>query len=69
MVEERKLAEEGKYESPVWETIEDTHKCYNENLDHLLDTVNENDAVFIASHNMETVERAMKKIQDRNIKD
>jgi proline dehydrogenase len=32
MNEERTLAQQGSYESPVHETIEDTHKCYNGNL-------------------------------------
>ena len=32
MNEERDLAKQGNYESPVHETIEDTHKCYNGNL-------------------------------------
>jgi proline dehydrogenase len=29
MNEERELAQKGNYESPVWDSIEDTHKCYN----------------------------------------
>ena len=29
MNEERRLAEKENKESPVWETIEDTHLCYN----------------------------------------
>jgi len=32
MNEERRLANENKYESPIWESIEDTHKCYNDNM-------------------------------------
>lgn len=30
MNEERKLAEEGGYSSPVWDSIEETHECYDE---------------------------------------
>ena len=30
MNEERRLAEEGGYSSPVWDSIEETHECYNE---------------------------------------
>lgn len=32
MSEERALALENNYESPVWETMEDTHKCYDSNV-------------------------------------
>lgn len=32
MNEERKLAEAHGYESPVWDSIEETHKCYNNNV-------------------------------------
>jgi proline dehydrogenase len=32
MNEERKLAAENNYESPVWDSLEDTHNCYNTNL-------------------------------------
>lgn len=36
MMEERRLASEKGYESPVFDTIEETHKCYNSNLEHVL---------------------------------
>ena len=36
MNEERKVAEKAKVESPVWESIEATHKCYNSNLELIL---------------------------------
>lgn len=39
MVEERKLA--GK-ESPVWDTIEETHKCYNTCMTKIIDELDEN---------------------------
>jgi proline dehydrogenase len=32
MNEERHLAQVGSYESPVHNTIDDTHTCYNNNL-------------------------------------
>jgi proline dehydrogenase len=32
MIEERSLAKDGGYESPIQETIEDTHTCYNTNM-------------------------------------
>lgn len=37
MEEERKLANENYYPSPVWDTIEDTHTCYNQNVAHILE--------------------------------
>ena len=36
MNEERELASEQGKESPVWDTIEETHKCYNENMAHII---------------------------------
>lgn len=69
MIEERKLAEEGGYESPVWDTIEETHKCYNNNLLEILRELGPNDCLFIATHNADTVELAKKAIVERNIKD
>ena len=32
MNEERNLAKENHYESPIWDSLEETHDCYNENL-------------------------------------
>lgn len=36
MNEERDLAQKYGYESPVWDTIDETHKCYNDNVDHVI---------------------------------
>jgi len=51
MNEERKLAEENGFESPVWDTLEDTHSCYNECLTFALENVQANSIIFVASHN------------------
>ena len=64
MNEEIELSKQHGYDPPVWENIEATHKCYNENLNLLLDNLRENDALFIASHNTETVAMAMKKVKE-----
>jgi proline dehydrogenase len=32
MTEERELAAKAGKESPIWDTLEDTHKCYNTNV-------------------------------------
>ena len=39
--EERRLAEKGKYQSPCWDTLEETHTNYNKNLDFLIREVEE----------------------------
>jgi len=39
MNEERRLAKENNYESPVWDTIEDTHKNYNRNLQLIIENL------------------------------
>jgi proline dehydrogenase len=58
MNEERTLARQGGYESPVHETIEDTHNCYNTNLRILTASFKPNDRIFVGSHNLESVELA-----------
>ena len=67
MNEERALAEEKGCESPVWDTIEETHNCYNSNLEKILRNVEGNDCVFVASHNQDSVEVAKKVIKERKI--
>jgi hypothetical protein len=51
MNEERVLAKTLGYESPVWDTIEETHKCYNANMLLLFDNIKKEEAMFVASHN------------------
>ena len=58
MNEERRLAEANKYESPVHDTIENTHKCYNTNLKLIISNLRPQDRLFIGSHNVESVELA-----------
>ena len=36
MNEERKLAEEQNIESPVWDSVEETHKCYNDCVENIV---------------------------------
>lgn len=56
MVSERKLAAEQGRESPVRDTIEDTHASYNRNIELLM--LDPNAEVMIASHNRESCENA-----------
>lgn len=69
MNEERELAHKGNYESPVWDTIEDTHKCYNQNMEHIIKNMTKNDMLFVASHNVDTIELAKRLIVERDLKD
>ena len=59
MNEERELAAEQGTESPVWDTIEETHKCYNTNLEYIMRQMKSTDRVFVASHNKDTCDLAM----------
>jgi len=63
MNEERKLAEANGYESPVWDTLEGTHNCYNSNMSHIIENLAEDDLLFVASHNIETCDLAMDLIE------
>lgn len=40
MEEERKIAKEKNYPSPVWDSIEDTHNAYDTNVEHILTNLN-----------------------------
>lgn len=61
MLEERHLATSNKYESPVWDSIDETHKCYNTNMQLVIENMTENDMILVASHNVESVDLAKKK--------
>ena len=58
MNEERELAAQNSLPSPVWDSIEETHICYNRNVEHILRGMTPKDCLFIASHNVESVELA-----------
>jgi proline dehydrogenase len=64
MNEERNLAKEKGYESPIHENIEETHNCYNTNLKILVANLRPKDRLFIGSHNLESVELAKKLIKE-----
>ena len=69
MSEERKLAKENGVESPVWDSIEETHACYNDCMLHALENVQENSMVFIASHNKDSIDLAKEVIRARQFND
>lgn len=69
MNEERRIAAERKEESPIWDTIEETHSNYNNNLQLILRNLEKpKDTIFIGSHNQETVELAKKTAIELGIK-
>jgi proline dehydrogenase len=69
MNEERGLAQEYHYESPIWDSLEETHKCYNDNLRHIIENLNKNSLLLIACHNTDSVKIAQDKIEEHSISD
>ncbi len=67
MNEERHSAQTHGYESPIHETIQDTHDCYNNNMKHILSNLAQNDGVLIGSHNLESVELAKNLIKEYSV--
>lgn len=58
MSEERALAAEAGVPSPVWDTIEQTHECYDKCMAHVLHNLEEKSLLFVASHNADSIEMA-----------
>ena len=69
MNEERTLAAETGQESPVWDTVEETHACYNDCLQLALDNVQEKSLIFVASHNLDSVKLAKENILSKGFTD
>lgn len=61
MVQERALAAEDGYDSPIYDTKQHTHDAYNANIETLLENLDCCE-VLVATHNTESVERAMAKV-------
>ncbi len=59
MNEERSIAEKNGTESPVFDTIEGTHMCYNQNVELIISQMKPTDTLFVASHNVDSVEKAV----------
>jgi proline dehydrogenase len=60
MNEERALAAENNYESPIWDSMDETHTCYNNVVKHVIDNIQPQSRCIIASHNVESCEAAIK---------
>lgn len=70
MVAERQRAEDMGYESPIHDTIEDTHNCYNTVTHKLITRQNVNKTgseVMVASHNKESVEKAVGLLEELGV--
>lgn len=65
MDEERKRAAREGHESPVWDTIEDTHACYNGNVEAICSKMTTRDRVMFGSHNAPSVELIKGMITER----
>jgi proline dehydrogenase len=55
MREEIELAEQIGSESPVCDSIEDTHACYNDCLSMAIENSNSKSLIFVASHNIDSI--------------
>ncbi|KAL3130948.1 hypothetical protein ABBQ38_000271 [Trebouxia sp. C0009 RCD-2024] len=57
---ERERARELKFDSPIWDSLEETHANYNRCADELVKMSRDEDAeVMIATHNQKSIERAV----------
>eukprot|EP00045_Choanoeca_perplexa_P008144 m.74701 g.74701 ORF g.74701 m.74701 type:complete len:556 (+) comp14373_c0_seq1:211-1878(+) len=65
MEQERTLAAERGYESPICETQDDTHFSYNNAMAVVLDQERAN--LLVASHNQESIEFAISEMEKRGI--
>jgi len=69
MSEERNLAKENHYESPIWDSLEETHQCYNDNLEHIMENLTKDSMLLMACHNTDSIDVAQAKIQELGISD
>ena len=70
MNEERTLAQANGMESPIWNTVEDTHACYNKSMEHIIEGLPDEDSqLFVASHNQDTIDLAKNLLDQTNLKD
>jgi len=67
--EERELAEKFGVESPVHDTLENTHNCYNDCLKLAIQNSNSKSVIFLASHNQDSIELAKSLIYGKGIND
>jgi proline dehydrogenase len=57
---ERQRAQQLGYQSPIWDSLQETHACYNSSVAALLQAVAQRGAeVMVASHNQASIELAV----------
>jgi len=67
---ERNLANMLHYPSPIHDSLQDTHKCYNDSVEYLLRHSVETDKkleVMCATHNQESIEKAIRLMNELGI--
>lgn len=69
MNEERMLADTYNYESPIWDTIEETHASYDNNVKNIIENMGQKDRLICGSHNVNTVDKALALVEKHNITD
>ena len=71
MESERYLAKERGYPSPIHDTIQETHDCYNKSVDFLLEHASQkngkNTEFMLASHNRDSIEKAIESMNKHGI--
>ncbi|XP_030952758.1 proline dehydrogenase 2, mitochondrial-like isoform X2 [Quercus lobata] len=66
---ERKLASSLGFESPIHNSIQETHACYNDCASFMLDKIAKGPgALVLATHNVESGEKAVAKAHDLGVK-
>ena len=69
MNEERLLAEQNSYESPIWNSIEETHASYDANVKNIIENMTPNSRLLMGSHNVNSVNKALDLLQKHQITD
>ncbi|GJQ13359.1 hypothetical protein GpartN1_g5150.t1 [Galdieria partita] len=65
---EQRLASEKGYASPVFDCIEDTHRCYNEIAARMVTQVSSNNAsLMLATHNLDSIEKTATQMAERQL--
>lgn len=64
--EERRIAAAGGYESPCWDTLEETHDCYNTNLERIIPELCPESKLIVASHNRDSVAQAIELMREHH---
>lgn len=53
----------------MFDSIEDTHHCYNQNMKHIITHMTTHDQFFLATHNVDTVNAAKQLIVEQGFKE